>query len=71
MTMMTIRIVSNSVLRTSWIALSMYFVRVEGDVPVSLWAALFDLFVDPRRTRPITSSALAFSRTHTPMKTAR
>ena len=69
-TTMTMKIVSISVWRTSWMALSMYLVAskamvAERPVGSSLWT-----LTSSSRTRLMTSRALALGSTQTPMKTA-
>ena len=70
-TTMTMAMVSISVPRTSWMALSMYLVAskamvAESPVGSSLW-----ILAISSRTRLMTSSALALGSTQTPMKVAR
>ena len=71
MTMMTMPMVSIRVPRTSWMALSMYLVASNAMVPLSPVGSSLWTLASSARTRLMTSSALAFGSTHTPMKTAR
>ncbi len=72
MTTMTMRTVSISVSRTSWMALSMYLVESKATCAVEAASAARALILSiSARTRPMTSSELALGSTQTPMKTAR
>jgi hypothetical protein len=68
---MTIRIVSIRVPRTSLMALSMYLVASKAISALRPVGSSDFTFSISARTRAMTSRALAFGSTQTPMKTAR
>ncbi len=69
-TTITMQMVSTSVPRTSWMALSMYLVASKAIIALSPVGSSRWTLVNSSRTRLMTSSALALGSTQTPMNTA-